>query len=114
MMMEEECVSECDCAHEQAGRRRLDSLRPTGARTRVVRVRALSLVAVRNNPFPSYHRDNQKIGKGSPGELGNAAGGRAAGEEKAKGPEARKDLGGAVCSGGGSDCSGSSRVGVGG
>ena len=56
MMMEEECVSECDCAHEQAGQRRLDSLRPTGARTRVVRVRALSLVAVRNNPFPSHHK----------------------------------------------------------
>ena len=55
MMMDEECVSECDCAHEQAGQRRLDSLRPTGARTRAVRVRALSLVAVRNNPFPSYH-----------------------------------------------------------
>ena len=29
-MMEEE---KCDCAHEQAGRRRLDSLRPTGAST---------------------------------------------------------------------------------
>ena len=49
MMMEEEC----DCAHEQAGQRRLDSLRPTGASTCVVRVQALSLVAVRNNPSPS-------------------------------------------------------------
>jgi hypothetical protein len=58
MMMEEECVSECDCAHEQAGQRRLDSLRSTGARTRAVRVRALSLVAVRNNPFPSHHKQN--------------------------------------------------------
>ena len=54
MMMEEEC----DCAHEQAGQRRLDSLRPTGASTCVVRVQALSLVAVRNNlnPSPSHHK----------------------------------------------------------
>ena len=47
-------VEECDCAHEQAGQRRLDSLRPTGASTCVVRVQALSLVAVRNNPSPSH------------------------------------------------------------
>lgn len=53
MMMEEAC----DCAHEQAGQRRLDSLRPTGASTCVVRVQALSLVAVRNNP---PHRTNKK------------------------------------------------------
>ena len=52
MMMEEEC----DCAHEQAGQRRLDSLRPTGASTCAVRVQALSLVAVRNNPSPSHHK----------------------------------------------------------
>ena len=52
MMMEEAC----DCAHEQAGQRRLDSLRPTGASTCVVRVQALSLVAVRNNPSPSHHK----------------------------------------------------------
>ncbi len=52
MMMAEEC----DCAHEQAGQRRLDSLRPTGASTCVVRVPALSLVAVRNNPSPSHHK----------------------------------------------------------
>jgi hypothetical protein len=31
-MMEEE---KCDCTHEQAGQRRLDSLRPTGASTDV-------------------------------------------------------------------------------
>ena len=49
-------VEECDCAHEQAGQRRLDSLRPTGASTCVVRVQALSLVAVRNNPSPSHHK----------------------------------------------------------
>ena len=47
-------VEECDCAHEQAGQRRLDSLRPTGASTCVVRVQGLSLVAVRNNPSPSH------------------------------------------------------------
>ena len=51
-------VEECDCAHEQAGQRRLDSLRPTGASTCVVRVQALSLVAVRNNPSPSHHKQN--------------------------------------------------------
>jgi hypothetical protein len=55
MMMEEKC----DCAHEQAGQRRLDSLRPTGASTCVVRVQALSLVAVRNNPSPSHHKQQQ-------------------------------------------------------
>ena len=48
-------VEECDCAHEQAGQRRLDSLRPTGASTCLVRVQALSLVAVRNNPSPLHH-----------------------------------------------------------
>lgn len=56
MMMEEAC----DCAHEQAGQRRLDSLRPTGASTCVVRVQALSLVAVRNNPSPSHHKQKNK------------------------------------------------------
>ena len=58
MMMEEEC----DCAHEQAGQRRLDSLRPTGASTCVVRVQALSLVAVRNNPSPSHHNSRRLVG----------------------------------------------------
>ena len=33
---------------------------------------------------------------GSPGELGSAAGGQAAGEEKAKEPEARKEGGGSL------------------
>ena len=64
MMMEEEC----DCAHEQAGQRRLDSesLRPTGASTCAVRVQALSLVAVRNNPSPSHGKAYGWAGLGEP------------------------------------------------
>ena len=45
-------------------------------------------------PFPFELKFDPVVpvyGKGSPGELGNAAGGQAAGEEKAKGPEARKE-----------------------
>ena len=47
-------------------------------------------------PFPFELKFDPVVpvyGKGSPGELGNAAGGQAAGEEKAKGPEARKEEG---------------------
>ena len=47
-------------------------------------------------PFPFELKFDPVVpvyGKGSPGELGNAAGGQAAGEEKGKGPEARKEEG---------------------